>query len=46
MTVGYNRPLELGDIWQVNPDRSVEVLTSRLMESFKRRAKAEENAIH
>jgi ATP-binding cassette subfamily C (CFTR/MRP) protein 1 len=38
MTVGYNRPLELGDIWRVNPDRSVEVLTSRLMESFKRRA--------
>jgi ATP-binding cassette subfamily C (CFTR/MRP) protein 1 len=38
MTVGYNRPLELGDIWQVNPDRGVEVLTSRLMESFKRRA--------
>jgi ABC-type multidrug transport system fused ATPase/permease subunit len=38
MTVGYNRPLELGDIWLVNPDRSVEVLTSRLMESFKRRA--------
>jgi ATP-binding cassette subfamily C (CFTR/MRP) protein 1 len=38
MTVGYKRPLELGDIWLVNPDRSVEVLTSRLTESFKRRA--------
>jgi ATP-binding cassette subfamily C (CFTR/MRP) protein 1 len=38
MTVGYKRPLELGDIWLVNPDRRVEVLTSRLMESFKRRA--------
>jgi ATP-binding cassette subfamily C (CFTR/MRP) protein 1 len=38
MTVGYKRPLELGDIWLVNPDRSVDLLTSRLMESFKRRA--------
>ena len=38
MTVGYKRPLELDDIWLVNPDRKVEVLTSRLMESFKRRA--------
>jgi ATP-binding cassette subfamily C (CFTR/MRP) protein 1 len=38
MAVGYQRPLELGDIWTVNPNRSVDLLTSRLMESFKRRA--------
>ena len=38
MTIGYKRPLELGDIWTVNPDRSVDVLTTKLMESFKRRA--------
>ena len=38
MTVGYKRPLESGDIWQVNPNRRVELLTNKLMESFKRRA--------
>jgi ATP-binding cassette, subfamily C (CFTR/MRP), member 1 len=40
MTVGYLRPLELSDIWLVNPDRSSEALTPRLMASFKRRVAA------
>ncbi|KPI46100.1 Oligomycin resistance ATP-dependent permease YOR1 [Cyphellophora attinorum] len=38
MTVGYKRTLEVNDIWTVNPERSSEVLMSRLMSSFKRRA--------
>jgi ATP-binding cassette, subfamily C (CFTR/MRP), member 1 len=42
MTVGYLRPLELGDVWLVNPDRSGQVLTPKLMASFKRRVAAGE----
>ena len=38
MLVGYKRTLEVNDIWTVNPDRSSEVLTSRLSASFKKRA--------
>ena len=38
MHVGYLRPLELGDIWLVNPDRSAEVMTDRMMKAFKERA--------
>ena len=38
MTVGYRRPLELNDIWLVNPDRSAKVMNQKLMTSFKRRA--------
>ena len=38
MTTGYQRPLELNDIWLVNPDRSAEVLAAKLEESFERRA--------
>ncbi|KAJ5090859.1 hypothetical protein N7532_009543 [Penicillium argentinense] len=30
MRVGYLRPLELQDIWTVNPDRTVDVLSERL----------------
>ncbi|KAJ5675972.1 hypothetical protein N7462_008869 [Penicillium macrosclerotiorum] len=30
MKVGYLRPLELQDIWTVNPDRAVDVLSERL----------------
>ncbi|OGE58016.1 hypothetical protein PENARI_c001G04781 [Penicillium arizonense] len=30
MKVGYLRPLELQDIWTVNPDRAVDVLSARL----------------
>ncbi|KAI9812539.1 MAG: hypothetical protein M1832_000390 [Thelocarpon impressellum] len=37
MRVGYQRPLELNDIWLVNPNRSAEALTERLSASFKRR---------
>ena len=37
MSVGYQRPLELNDIWAVNPDRSVDVMAARLKEAMKRR---------
>jgi ATP-binding cassette, subfamily C (CFTR/MRP), member 1 len=42
MTVGYLRPLELGDVWLVNPDRSSETLTPKMVASFKRRVAAGE----
>lgn len=35
--VGYLRPLELQDIWTVNPDRAVDVLSERLDAAFQRR---------
>ncbi|KAL8730032.1 MAG: hypothetical protein Q9166_004356 [cf. Caloplaca sp. 2 TL-2023] len=38
MHKGYQRPLELNDIWLVNPDREAGVLAQRLGASFKRRA--------
>ncbi|KXT18138.1 hypothetical protein AC579_7720 [Pseudocercospora musae] len=37
MGVGYNRPLELNDIWAVNPDRSVEVMQNKLLASLEYR---------
>ncbi|CAK7197677.1 ATP-binding cassette transporter yor1 [Sporothrix eucalyptigena] len=37
MRTGYSRPLELNDIWLVNPKRAVEPMTERVRESFKRR---------
>jgi ATP-binding cassette subfamily C (CFTR/MRP) protein 1 len=37
MVAGYQRPLELNDIWQVNPDRSVYVLSERLNAAYKKR---------
>ncbi|KAF2647780.1 ABC multidrug transporter-like protein [Lophiostoma macrostomum CBS 122681] len=37
MTVGYKRPLEHNDIWEVNPNRSADALVERLQVSFKRR---------
>lgn len=37
MAVGYQRPLELNDIWAVNPDRSVDVMATRLKRALKRR---------
>ncbi|KAK7542528.1 ABC multidrug transporter-like protein [Phyllosticta citribraziliensis] len=40
MSVGYQRPLELNDIWLVNPDRSAEALSKKLYESFDRRVAA------
>ncbi|KAI4253329.1 MAG: hypothetical protein L6R42_007623, partial [Xanthoria sp. 1 TBL-2021] len=38
MHKGYQRPLELNDIWLVNPDREAAPLAKRLGASFKRRA--------
>lgn len=38
MHKGYQRPLELNDIWLVNPDREAGLLAKRLGASFKRRA--------
>ncbi|KAL2813648.1 P-loop containing nucleoside triphosphate hydrolase protein [Aspergillus cavernicola] len=40
MKVGYLRPLELQDIWTVNPDREVDVLTARLEDALHRRTNA------
>ncbi|CAK7564171.1 MAG: ATP-binding cassette transporter yor1 [Sporothrix epigloea] len=37
MRTGYARPLELNDIWLVNPRRAVEPMTDRVRESFKHR---------
>ena len=37
MSVGYQRPLELNDIWLVNPNRGAEVLSTLLSASFRRR---------
>ena len=37
MNMGYERPLELNDIWLVNPNRSANFLTDKLEKSFKRR---------
>ncbi|KAL2851875.1 P-loop containing nucleoside triphosphate hydrolase protein [Aspergillus pseudoustus] len=40
MNVGYLRPLELQDIWTVNPDREVELLSSKLDDALQRRTNA------
>ncbi|RDL41304.1 p-loop containing nucleoside triphosphate hydrolase [Venustampulla echinocandica] len=37
MVVGYKRPLELKDIWTVNPNRTAERMTLKLQASFKKR---------
>ncbi len=37
MGVGYQRPLELNDIWLVNPNRASPVLSDKLSASFQRR---------
>lgn len=37
MGVGYQRPLELDDIWAVNPDRSVDVMKHKLLTSLENR---------
>ncbi|KAI1312860.1 ABC transporter family protein [Xylaria venustula] len=39
MSVGYKRPLEQGDLWKVNPKRSVDVMARKANESFERRVK-------
>jgi len=40
MNVGYQRSLEVNDLWTVNPDRSVDVLQPKLLENFRRRKAA------
>ncbi|GAB7337580.1 hypothetical protein MBLNU457_g2890t1 [Dothideomycetes sp. NU457] len=40
MDTGYQRPLELNDLWQVNPERSTEVLVQRFDAAFKKRVDA------
>ncbi|KAJ5721310.1 uncharacterized protein N7483_009244 [Penicillium malachiteum] len=40
MRVGYLRPLELQDIWTVNPNRSVDVLSARFNDALERRTTA------
>ena len=37
MNIGYQRPLELEDIWLVNPDRAAQVLSEKLHASFQKR---------
>ncbi|KAK0727269.1 ATP-binding cassette transporter protein YOR1-like protein [Lasiosphaeria miniovina] len=37
MQTGYKRPLELNDLYSINPDRAVDPLTEKMRESFKRR---------
>lgn len=37
MSTGYQRTLELNDIWLVNPDRATSVLSDKLRTSFQRR---------
>ena len=37
MSTGYQRPLELNDIWLVNPNRSAPVLSAKLNASFQNR---------
>ncbi|KIW72031.1 hypothetical protein PV04_00255 [Phialophora macrospora] len=46
MTTGYKRPIELNDIWLVNPDRSAATMMDKLTASFKRRnARGERNPL-
>ena len=42
MSTGYQRPLELNDIWLVNPNRGAEVLSSKMLTSFQRRVARED----
>ena len=37
MSTGYQRPLELNDLWLVNPNRASPVLSDKLSASFQRR---------
>ncbi|KIW01785.1 uncharacterized protein PV09_06957 [Verruconis gallopava] len=37
MSVGYSRPLEYNDLWEVNPNRAVDLLSGRLNENFAKR---------
>ena len=37
LQVGYQRPLELKDVWLVNPNRSTEVMAAKLKTAFEKR---------
>ena len=37
MSLGYQRTLETNDVWLVNPDRRVELLSERMRASFRKR---------
>ncbi|SMR55073.1 unnamed protein product [Zymoseptoria tritici ST99CH_1E4] len=37
MGVGYQRPLEINDVWAVNPDRSIDVMKTKLMRNLEYR---------
>lgn len=37
MSTGYQRPLELNDIWLVNPNRAADLLAEKLEAAFRRR---------
>ncbi|KAI1438241.1 ABC transporter family protein [Xylaria sp. CBS 124048] len=39
MNAGYKRPLEHGDLWTVNPDRAVDVMTAKCSAAFDRHIK-------
>jgi ABC-type multidrug transport system fused ATPase/permease subunit len=46
METGYKRPLEYGDLWEVNPERAVTLLSTNLMKHFhERRAKGSKQAL-
>ena len=42
MSTGYQRPLELNDIWLVNPDRDVDTLAAKLHANFQDRLKKQD----
>jgi ABC-type multidrug transport system fused ATPase/permease subunit len=37
LQTGYKRPLEYGDLWEVNPNRAVDFLSQKLMTNFHKR---------
>lgn len=41
--MGYQRPLEVNDIWLVNPNRSTEVMKKKLNHAFKKRRERNES---
>ncbi|KAF4151823.1 hypothetical protein CNMCM6069_003024 [Aspergillus lentulus] len=42
MSIGYRRPLEMNDIWEVNPDRYITRLSDRFEASFQARIRRHE----
>lgn len=44
MQLGYQRPLELNDIWAVNENRSVSLMQTKLVASFESRRRSGDNA--